>query len=140
SYKPGSSTDPDPLHTLLEAQMIREFQKLRTDYARLESALRLVKLVHKLSQQGVVDSPELFNLLGNALASAETTGNVEKLLTHFEIKILAAQGVLPPDDDFKGWLATPLAQHESINAQGEDFQWVRQQTHDHLRHYLGEIF
>lgn len=140
TYKPGSTQlDSDPLHTLLEANLIREFTKLRTDYARLESALYLVKVVHKLGQQGVVDSPELFNLLGNALAAAETSNDLERLKVHFELKLLAAQGVLPAEEQFANWLKAPLAQHEKISLPGEEWRWLQQQTHDHLRHYLGAI-
>lgn len=139
TYKVSSSNDTDPLHTLLEAQLIREFAKLRTDYARLEAALYLLKIVHKLGQQGVVDSPDLFNLLGNALTAAETSGNLEKLKVHFELKLLAAQGVLPPDESFADWLKANLAQHEKIPTQGEAWQWLQRQTHDHLRHYLGQF-
>ncbi len=138
-YKQGPTIDGDPLHSLLEASMIREFPKLRTDYDRLEAALYLLKIVHKLSQQGVVDSPELFNLLGNALAAAETSANLEKLKVHFELKLLAAQGVLPGEESFNEWLMTSLAQHEKIGVHGESWNWLRRQTHEHLRDYLGEI-
>lgn len=137
TYKPGPAHDEDPLHTLLEAQMIREFPKLRTDFARLEAALYLVKVVHKLSQQGVVDAPELFNLLGNALAAAETTTELERLKVHFELKLLAAQGVLPHDDHFAPWLKTPLAQHERVT--DTDWPQVARLAHDHLRQYLGTL-
>lgn len=139
SYKPGAVHDADPLHTLLEASMIREFPKLRTDYSRLEAALYLVKVVHKLSQQGVVDAPELFNLLGNALAAAETSQDLEKLKTHFELKLLAAQGVLPGEEIFANWLKAPLNSHEKINMPREEWRSLQQQTHDHLRAYLGSI-
>lgn len=139
TYKQSASQDGDPLHTLNEAQMIREFAKLRTDYPRLEAALYLLRVVHKLSQQGVVDSPELFNLLGNALAAAESSQNLEKLKVHFELKLLAAQGVLPGERSFEPWLQTHLAQHEKIGCEGEEWRWLQQQTHDHLHHYLGQF-
>src|SRR3954464_7988161 len=52
-YKPGTSHDGgDPLHSLLDANLIREFPKLRNNYERLEGALYLLRLVHKLGQQG----------------------------------------------------------------------------------------
>lgn len=139
TYKVGRLSDADPLHTLLEAQMIRDFPKLRTDYDRLDAALYLLKIVHKLSQQGVDDSPELFNLLGNALQAAETSGSLEKLKVHFELKLLAAQGVLPGEESFNEWLMTSLAQHEKIGIEGDAWRWLQQQTHDHLRHYLGQF-
>lgn len=137
TYKVNLANQDDPLHTLLEASLIREFPKLRTDYARLESALFFLQVVLKLGQQGVVDSPDLFNLLGNALAAAETSSNLTRLRLHFELKLLAAQGVLPPEDDFTPYLKAGLAQHEAVLSSDE--QWVQQQIHDHLNHYLGQI-
>src|SRR6185312_11274369 len=95
TYKPRPENgDQDPLHLLLEARLVREFPKLRTDYMRLEAALYMLQVVHKLGQQGVVDSPDLFNLLGNALQAAETSQHLENLKLQFELKLLAAQGVL----------------------------------------------
>lgn len=135
----GGGGDGDPLHTLMEAQMVRDFPGLRTDYARLETALFLVKLVHKLGQQGVVDSPDLFNLLGNALAAAETSGDLDTLRLHFQLRLLNGQGVLPHDDIFRPWLATPLGQHETISSRGEQRALVSTLIHDHLRHYLGSL-
>ncbi|MBX3021672.1 MAG: DNA repair protein RecO [Bdellovibrionales bacterium] len=139
TYKVSRSNEADPLHTLLEAQMLREFAKLRTDYNRLEAALYMLKLVHKLGQQGVVDSPELFNLLGNALQAAETSGNLDKLKLHFELKVMAAQGVLPHEEGFHNWLNTSLAKHEQIPAPHTQYMLVHAQVHEHLRHYLGPI-
>jgi DNA repair protein RecO (recombination protein O) len=137
TYKPGNAIEGDPLHTLLEANLLKEFPRLRTDYTRLEAALYMLRLVHKLSQQGVVDSPELFNLLGNALAAAETSAHVENLKLQFELKLLSAQGVLPAEDAFTPWLQLPLAQHERLVLDPEERHWVVSQAHAHLRHYLG---
>lgn len=138
-YRQGSNSDGDPLHTLQEAQLIREFPKLRTDYTRLETALNWLKLVHKMSQQGVVDSPDLFNLLGNALAAAETTTDIEQLKIHFELKLLVTQGILPPEPEFQDWLAVGIAKHLQIPAKGEARRRVAEQVHDHLRQYLGSL-
>lgn len=138
TYKIGRSGEDDPLHSLLEAQLIREFSKLRSDYQRLETALYLLRLVHKLSQQGVVDSPDLFNLLGNALASAESSGDLEKLKTHFEMKLLASQGVLP-SEGFESWLSRGLSQHEQILSQGDHRRWVEEQVRSHLKLYIGNF-
>lgn len=138
-YRQGNANEGDPLHSLLEAQLIREFPKLRTDYGRLECALHLLKLVHKLSQQGVIDSPDLFNLLGNTLAAAETSRDLEKLKVHFELKLLASQGILPGETQFQNWLAAGIAQHEQIPSQGEERRWVAEQVHAHLKQYLGTL-
>jgi DNA repair protein RecO (recombination protein O) len=139
TYKVAPRQDGDPLHNLIEAHIVREFSGLRTDYGRLEAALHMTKLVHKLSQQGVVDSPETFNLLGNGLAAAETSGALDKLKLHFELKLLAAQGVLPPEEVFLPWLAANLAGHEKIDSPPESRRLVQALIHDHLRHYLGSI-
>lgn len=137
TYRQGASQDGDPLHTLLEAQLLREFPGLRTDYNRMETGLHLLKLVHKLSQQGVIDSPDLFNLLGNALAAAETSADLPKLKVHFELKLLAGQGILPAEPQFAGWLSAGIAQHEQISASRGDRLFVEEQVHGHLRQYLG---
>ena len=139
NYKPNPSPDGDGLHALLEASLIREFSGLRTDYARLEAALYLLKIVHKISQQGVVDSAELFNLLGNALAAAEISLDLPKLKLHFEVKLLAAQGVLPIEEQYSPWLKNNLSSHEKVILPIDEFRWIEEQTHDHLRHYLGQI-
>jgi DNA repair protein RecO (recombination protein O) len=137
TYKVGSGNDGDPLHSLLEAHLVREFPKLRTDYDRLEAALGLLNLVHRLGQQGVVDSPELFNLLGNALAAAETSTNLENLKLQFELKLLNAQGVLPHDSAFAPWLQASMAAHGEIKIDNRERQRLIAEAHAHLRHYLG---
>lgn len=139
TYKVSASTDADPLHSLLEAQLVREFLGLRRDYNRLEMGLYFLRLVHKLGQQGVVDSSELFNLLGNALGAAESSADLEKLKVHFELKLLAGQGVLPPETEFQPWLRLPLAQHADIPSQGQERRKVEIHIHDHLRQYLGSL-
>jgi len=138
-YRQGNSNDGDPLHSLLEAQLIREFPKLRTNYQRLECALGLLKVVHKLSQQGVVDSPDLFNLLGNTLAACEVSGDLDKLKVHFELKLLANQGMLPPEPQFQNWLSANISQHEAIPAAGGERRFVEEQVHAHLKQYLGTL-
>jgi DNA repair protein RecO (recombination protein O) len=139
-YKVKSSNDDtDPLHFLLEAHMIRDFPKLRTDYARLDAALYLLKIVAKLGQQGTVDSPDLFNLLGNALQAAETSTDLDALKLSFELKLLATQGVLPPEEAFTPWLEPTLAQHAEVKASREQKQRALAQAHELLQQYLGQI-
>ncbi len=140
TYKVSPMTgDTDPLHTLLEATLLREFPKLRSDYARIEAALYMLRIVHKLGQQGVVDSPDLFNLLGNALQAAETSSHLENLKLQFELKVLAAQGVLPIEENFRPWLSASLAGHDQLHSEGAERQWLIAQAHSHLRHYLGTL-
>lgn len=139
TFKERYSNDADPMHTLLEAQLLREFAKLRTDYDRLELSLRMLQLVHRLGQAGVVDSPDLFNLLGNALQAAETSENLEQLKLQFELKLLASQGVLPHEPEFTLWLEVNLSQHAEIKCEPQVRNWISSQVHTHLDHYLGGI-
>ena len=37
TYKQGASSDSDPLHSLLEANLVRTFEGLRSNYSRLRS-------------------------------------------------------------------------------------------------------
>lgn len=140
TYKEGSSSDGgDPLHSLLEANLIREFPKLRENYDRLEAALYLLGLVHRLGQQGVVDSPELFNLLGNALAAAEESTDLLNLKLQFELKLLNSQGILPHDEIFVPWLRASLAQHGQFKIEPQLKSRLIHEAHAHLRHYLGQF-
>lgn len=129
--------DADPLHILLEATLLREFAKLRTDYMRLETALYFLRLVHKLGQQGVIDAPDLFNLLGNALQAAEQSTNLDNLKLQFEVKLLSIQGVLPAHESFLPWLKASLSMHGDLKIEGPQRQQLIHETHVHLRQYLG---
>jgi DNA repair protein RecO (recombination protein O) len=137
TYKQGAGNDGDPLHSLLEAHLVREFPKLRTDYDRLEAALYILGLVHRLGQQGTIDSPDLFNLLGNALAAAEDSSNLTNLKLQFELKLLATQGILPHDDAFVPWLKATLAQHGEFQLDNQQRGRLISEAHAHLRQYLG---
>lgn len=139
TYKVNPAVDGEPLHTLREARLLRDFAGLRKDYHRLETALHMLRLVHRLGQHGVIDAAELFNLLGNALAAAETSHDLDKLKLHFEMKVLAAQGVLPHETEFKPWLAVPLSAHEGIEVGPGERRLVSAQVHDHLRAYIGTL-
>jgi DNA repair protein RecO (recombination protein O) len=94
-YQDKSSKGADhPLHTLNEATLINAFPKLRSDYARLETALHAVQVVSVIAHEGDTESESIFNLLGNTLKAAETSSSLDALKTHFEVKLLTLQGVL----------------------------------------------
>jgi DNA repair protein RecO (recombination protein O) len=137
TYKLRQNPDGDSLHTLLEATLLREFCKLRNDYDRLEMALNLLRVVHKLGQHGIIDDPALFNLLGNALQAAESSTALEKLKLQFELKLLAGQGILPSSEAFLPWLKAPLSEHASLELNSGNRQWLIAQAHSHLEQYLG---
>ena len=111
------------ISTLKEASLIQDFSGLRTDYARIDAGLYFVKLVSEIVKEGEVDSAEIFNLLGNTLKAAESTEQLERLKTHFEVKLLANQGVLPHEPEEQELLALPISAHASAIL--EDAQWAR---------------
>jgi len=105
----------NPLHSLREALLIDDFPKLRSDFERLETALHFVQLVHDVSREGDVHSQEIFNLLGHSLKAAEVSTQLGHLRTHFEVKLLAQQGVLHIQEDEAKLLRTPILQHEIVD-------------------------
>lgn len=111
------------INTLKEASLIQDFQGLRTDYSRIEAGLYFVKLVSEIVKEGEVDSSEIFNLLGNTLRAAETSAQLDYLKTHFEVKLLANQGVLPHEPEEQELLALPISAHAT--APLDDSQWMR---------------
>lgn len=120
-YEDKSGGSDQRLHTLKEASIIEDFDGLRTDYNRLETALYLIQLVHDVSREGDVHADEVFNLLGNALRAAEKTSSPFKLRTHFEAKLLAHHGVLDVMEEEAELMKMAIADHQAV-ALSED-QW-----------------
>jgi DNA repair protein RecO (recombination protein O) len=128
------------LHTLKEASLIEGFNGLRTDYARIETGLYFVKLIADCVKEGDLDSGELFNLLGNTLRAAEKTEHLDRLRIHFEVKLLANQGVLPIDDpEEKTLLRLPISEHEKPILEESDWIRVRSRTKRVLTEYLEHV-
>lgn len=136
TYRDKYQRDEDPLFTLLEAQVVREFLKIREDYDRIEMAIYFVKTIHRLTGHGLVESPDIFNLLGNALAALESSNDLSKLRLAFDLKLLAGQGVLPDDADFSPLLAKPLSDHESVTLSRDSQARARDLSTHYLRNYL----
>ncbi len=129
--------DPDGLNRLDEAKLLEDFKNLRSDYERLETALYLVSLVEKVSKEGVVDSPDTFDLLGNALRAAETAIDLPRLRLHFQIRLLASQGVLPVLPDMEIFLETSIKEHAQIPLDAETSATLKLRIEHLLDQYLG---
>lgn len=130
------SHEADQLHSLLEAQLIQGFEKLRSEYDRLQAALYFLKVTSRLAQEGTVDGRESFDLLGNALKAAETTDQIEKLKLHFEIKVLGHQGVLPVLPVATIWARKPLHEHATMNIEKAELRQLEWDIHRSLEAYL----
>jgi DNA repair protein RecO (recombination protein O) len=135
--KVGSSGEAR-LHTLKEASLIESFDELRSEYGRIEAGLHFVRLVADVVREGDVHSADLFNLLGNALRAAQTSTKLDRLRIHFETKLLANQGVLPPDEEEDRLLRTPIAEHERISFDEAAWGRVRSRVNRVLRDYIDQ--
>jgi DNA repair protein RecO (recombination protein O) len=124
------------LHTLREAVLIEDFTKIRTDYMRLEVALELLRIVGRFVRHGDFGSAELFNLLGNSLKAAETSSDLAKLRVHFEIRLLASQGVLELDEQASRLAGLPIEQHDSMVLADVDWRGLGKQSGVQIRSFL----
>jgi DNA repair protein RecO (recombination protein O) len=134
--KSGTSPAENPLHTLKEASLIADFPGVRTEYARIELALHFVRLISEIVRDGDIDSADLFNLLGNSLRAAETTSRLDRLRIHFEVKLLANQGVLPLEAEENELLQAAISAHETVTLSDEQWAIVAAQARRVLREYL----
>ncbi len=126
----------EALQILTEAQLIDGFNGLRKNYERLELAFYFLQVMAKVSQEGVIDAKENFDLLGNALKAAETSDDPDFLKTHFELKILLQQGILPEEIPNKDWLKWPISRYGEYKINKQDYIYLRLQTHSALNSYL----
>ncbi|HRO67854.1 MAG TPA: DNA repair protein RecO [Pseudobdellovibrionaceae bacterium] len=106
------------MHTLKEASVIQDFVGLRTDYDRLEFALKTVDAVGKVSQEGDSNSDFLFNLLGHTLKALEGADRIEAIQVQFWLKLLLQQGVLTVEPWMEPFLREPIANHAVILEEG----------------------
>ncbi len=130
------SKSEDGLMQLEEAKLLEDFRHLRSNYERLDTALYAVTLIEKVSKEGVVDSPEIFDLLGNTLRAAETSEDLPKLRLHFQIRLLATQGVLPSTLGIDMFLSKPIREHQSVEVSTEDFSSLTIHIQKLLDQYL----
>jgi DNA repair protein RecO (recombination protein O) len=131
--KVGGESD---LHTLKEASIVESFEGLRSDYGRLELALSLVQSVHAIVRQGDAGSPELFNLLGNALRAAQTSTELTRLRVHFDIRLLASQGVLEIEGEAASLAALSIGSHDVEKISGIDWRSLGAVASQQLKRYV----
>lgn len=138
-----SSSKPDQLGVLEEAQLIDGFEKLRTDYDRLEVALFIVDCVYHIGQEGDSGSEALFNLTGHALKTLQEAKDLKKFKLHFMLKLLLQQGSLEPEEWMKAYLKLPMTDNENRDLiqdskLGFHAIWAESQISEYLKR--AEIF
>ncbi len=124
------------LHSVSEANIIKDFAKLRSDYPRLQLGLHFVHLVDQIMREGDEHSSAIFDLLGNALSSLETSTDLEKLKLHFEVKLLSNQGVLPIEASEAQILSLPISEHPRIELSVDSSRRLRASIQSVLSEYL----
>lgn len=107
------------LNVLKEASVINDFAGLRTDYDRLEFALRALDAVGRVSQEGDSASEFLFNLLGHTLRALENAKDFGALRLQFWLKLLLQQGVLTTEPWMSPFLKATIAQHGELAEQSQ---------------------
>lgn len=129
--------ESESLPMAIEAQIIYDFPKLRTDYEKLNLGLYAVKLISAVVREGDLTVKGLFDLVGNFLKALEPCEDLGLLKTHFEVKFLALQGVMPSTEAIDLMLKTKLQDHAALNL--SDLQWsqMRRQISVTLEGYVG---
>lgn len=136
TFSRKSYGEEDSLAILQEAQLLSGFPGLRQDYERLELAFYFLQIIAKVSQEGDPDAKGIFDLLGNSLKALEASQNIAYLKTHFELKLLLQQGVLPEDLNVGAWLRFAVAEHEQLQCSQSEFLFIQTQTQKALQTYL----
>ena len=133
-YKHSRSSS---LHFLRQAWFLKRFDGIRKSYDRLKVAFHFLSLVEKISQEGVEDSPDLFNLLGNGLTALETSHSLSALQFVFEFRLLLTQGILPEELQAKAQLFNmTILEHEKLIQQIPSFRGLSLVVHTAVDHYV----
>ncbi len=102
--------DNGSLITLKEASLLNDFIKIRLSYVFMETLFSMIKVVLP-SRTG---HKELFNHFGGALKVLPTVKDQKRFFTHFVIRYLYIEGVLPLHVKFLDFIKTPLSCHKKL--------------------------
>lgn len=101
------SNREDALHGLEDARLLEGFEGLRSDYDRLNLALRFLEVIDRSNAGDAF--PEIFNLLGNSLKTLAGGANLLRVEAQFGLKFLKLHGILDFDDWMAPFLEQPIA-------------------------------
>jgi DNA repair protein RecO (recombination protein O) len=103
------------LAVLEEASLIDGFEKLRSQYDRLQAALKVVEVIGQLGQEGDSHSENLYNLAGHSLKVLQDCEDLQLFKLHFYLKLLSQQGVLEAEEWMQNFLILPMAKHADLS-------------------------
>jgi len=95
------------LISLKEASLIQDFADIRTNYKNMETMFSMIKVM-LFSETG---HEELFNHYGAALKNISSAKNKKRFFTHFVVRYLYIEGVLPEQTSFSDFIKTPMGRH-----------------------------
>lgn len=98
------------LITLKEASLLNDFIKIRESYNSIETMFAMIKVV-LASETG---HGELFNHFGGALKVLPGVKDHRRFFSHFVVRYLYIEGVLPSQNDFLEFIQTPLSYHDRL--------------------------
>lgn len=104
------------LITLKEASLVNDFIKIRSSYNAIETMFAMIKVV--LSAD--TGHGELFNHYGGALKVLPLVENHRRFFSHFVVRYLYIEGVLPSKNDFLEFIQTPLTYHGRLKNASEE--------------------
>ncbi len=114
-YQRGKSGEGDgKLRPINDALLIRDFQGVRSEYARLQVGMFMLQTVDHWCKEGDQDGRDLFHLLGQSLIALEKVQNIQGLRIQFWAKLLWLQGVLENAQDFGQLLSRPVAEADQL--------------------------
>lgn len=135
-YQKKASEDDDKMALLLEAQVIDGFDKLRSDYERLQVALDILATISKVLKPGDTEQVNIYNMLGHALKNLEKSTNPKLIKVHLLARLLSQQGVLPHEPAFEPLLSCPMAKSLELKLSDKEINNLEQVLTSHTRQYM----
>ena len=137
-YRPAQKSEG--WNRLQQAWVINKFNRLRTDYNRLNLALYILKIFNKSCQEGNTSEPRMFHLLGHTLSTLETTSDLKQLKLFFEIRFLFLQGVLPFFLQSKEvFFQSPISENHKVSLKEENLPQIKENVQKALDSYLDNM-
>lgn len=125
-----SNKHVDKMGTLEEAKVLNGYEKIRTDYDKINLSFYFFKLVDRIDWSED-EFERVYSLLGNTQSTLEVSDKLETIKFIFNLKLLYLQGLLPINDITKVWLKLKIEEAPTINVTDPNFKYY-QKICDHL--------
>jgi len=116
--------------SLEEAKVINGYEKIRTDYDKINLSFYFFKLVDRIDWSED-EFERVFSLLGNTQLTLEQSDELESIKFIFHLKLLYLQGLLPINEITTVWLKLKISEAPTIDTSDPNFHYY-QKICDHL--------